>query len=82
MDEVSVVVPNSQLAAAAFRNYSQPNEYWRDEFEIVLPYDLTYRQAERILLSAVAQVPATASIPREPDLLIGNYTDRGTEWRV
>lgn len=42
MDVVLVVVPNSQLAAAAFRNYSQPNEYWRDEFEIVLPYDVTY----------------------------------------
>ena len=54
MDEVSVMVPNSQLATAAFRNYSQPNEYWRDDFEIVLPYDVTYRQAERILLSAVA----------------------------
>ena len=43
MDVVLVVVPNSQLAAAAFRNYSQPNECWRDEFEIVLPYDVTYR---------------------------------------
>jgi len=81
MDEVSVVVPNSQLAAG-YRNYSQSNEYWWDEFEIVLPYDVTYRQAERILLSAVEQVPASASIPPEPDLLIGNYTDRGTEWRV
>lgn len=48
----------------------------------MLPYDVTYRQAERILLSAVEQVPASASIPREPDLLIGNYIDRGTEWRV
>tara|TARA_B100000676_G_scaffold263760_1_gene275700 strand:- start:24 stop:692 length:669 start_codon:yes stop_codon:yes gene_type:complete len=37
MDEVSVVVPNSQLATAAFRNYSTPQEYWRDEFDIVLP---------------------------------------------
>jgi len=82
MDEVSVVVPNSQLATAAFRNYSQPNEYWRDDFEIVLPYDVTYRQAERILLSAVAQVPASANIPRQPVLLIGDYTERGTEWRV
>tara|TARA_E500000331_G_scaffold279680_1_gene272789 strand:+ start:106 stop:252 length:147 start_codon:yes stop_codon:yes gene_type:complete len=48
------VVPNSQLATAAFSNCSQPNEFWRDNFEIVLPYDVTYRQAERILLSAVA----------------------------
>ncbi|MGB0553693.1 MAG: mechanosensitive ion channel domain-containing protein [Alphaproteobacteria bacterium] len=75
MDEVSVVVPNSQLAAAVFRNYSQPNEYWWDEFEIVLPYEVTYRQAERILLSAVEQVLASASIPREPDLLIGIATE-------
>ena len=43
MDEVSVVVANSQLAAAAFSNYRQPNEYWRDEFEIVLPCDVPYR---------------------------------------
>jgi len=60
------VVPNSQLATAAFSNCSQPNEFWRDDFEIVLPYDVTYRQAERILLSAVAQVPASANAPRQP----------------
>jgi len=30
----------------------------------------------------VAQVPVSASIPRQPDTLIGNYTDGGTEWRV
>lgn len=43
---------------------------------------MTYRQAERILLSAVAQVPDSANIPRQPDILIGDYLERGTEWRV
>ncbi|MEC9182707.1 MAG: mechanosensitive ion channel family protein, partial [Pseudomonadota bacterium] len=81
-DEISVVVPNSQLATAAFRNYSTPQEYWRDKFDIVLPYDVTYRQAERILLSAVAQVPDSANIPRKPDVLIGDYLERGTTWRL
>ena len=74
-DEISVVVPNSQLATAAFRNYSTA-KYWRDKFDIVLPYDITYRQAERILLSAVAQVPDSANIPRKPDVLIGDYLER------
>ena len=32
-----------ERSTAAFRNYSQLNKYWRDEFEIVLPYDVTYR---------------------------------------
>ena len=81
-DEISVVVPNSQLATAAFRNYSTPQKYWRDKFDIVLPYDVTYRQAERILLSAVAQVPDSANIPRKPDVLIGDYLERGTTWRL
>lgn len=82
LEEVSIVVPNSQLATNAFRNFSRPDEYWRDEFEIVLPYDVTYRQAERILLSAVAQVPESANVPRKPDVLISDYTERGTEWRL
>ena len=81
-DEISVVVPNSQLATAAFRNYSTPQKYWRDKFDIVLPYDVTYRQAERILLSAVAQVPNSANVPRKPDVLIGDYLERGTTWRL
>lgn len=82
LEDVSIIVPNSQLATNAFRNFSQPNHFWRDEFEIVLPYDVTYRQAERILLSAVAQVPESANVPRQPDVLIAEYTERGTNWRV
>ena len=82
LEDISVVVPNSQLATNAFRNFSRPSEFWRDTFDIVMPYDVTYRQAERILLSAVAQVPESANIPRQPDVLIEDYTERGTRWRL
>ncbi|MBG03502.1 MAG: hypothetical protein CMM59_05445 [Rhodospirillaceae bacterium] len=34
------------------------------------------------MLSAVAQVPDSANIPRQPDVLIGDYLERGTTWRL
>lgn len=52
-EEISVVIPNSELAISTFKNFSKPERAWRDEFEILLHQTVTTHQAERILLSAI-----------------------------
>tara|TARA_B100000965_G_scaffold213715_1_gene178580 strand:+ start:199 stop:1716 length:1518 start_codon:yes stop_codon:yes gene_type:complete len=81
-EEISVVIPNSQLATLPFRNYSKPDGFWRDKFDIVLDYEVTAYQAERLLLSAVNQIPEIAAIPREPEVRIIDYTERGIKWEI
>ena len=81
-DEVTVVVPNNFLASTPFRNYHSPDSHWRDQFQIVLGYEVTAHQAERILLSAVSQIAESINLPREPEARIIEYTDHGIKWEV
>lgn len=81
-DDVSVVIPNSRLATLPFKNFSQPERCFRDRFDIVLDYDVTAYQAERLLLSAVNQIPEIAAINREATVRILEYMDRGVRWEV
>jgi small-conductance mechanosensitive channel/CRP-like cAMP-binding protein len=79
-EEVIKVVPNSFLATNLFTNYNSPESFFRDSFEIVLGYEVVPRQAERILLSAVSQVPESTRISRKPEVRIAEYTARGIRW--
>ena len=80
--ETAVVVPNTFLATRPFTNFNWPEDYFRNSFEIVLEYDVTSHQAERILLAAVNQATGDLNIPRKPDLRIREYTPRGIKWEV
>ncbi len=80
--ETAVVVPNTFLATRPFTNYNWPENFFRNSFEIVLDYDVTAHQAERILLAAVNQATGDIGIPRKPDLRIREYTPRGARWEV
>ena len=80
--ELTKVVPNSYLATHPFTNYHAPDEYFCDKLEIVLDYDVTAHQAERILLSAVSQILESTRIPRKPDVRIVEYTERGPKWQL
>lgn len=80
--ETAVVIPNTFLATRPFTNYNWPDDYFRHSFEIVLEYDVTAHQAERILLAAVNQATGDLNIPRKPDLRIREYTPRGIRWEV
>ncbi len=81
-EEVTVVIPNSELAISTFKNFSMPERYWRDEFDILLNHDVTAHQAERVLLSAINQVPELARIPKPPEVRINRYTENGVIWAV
>jgi small-conductance mechanosensitive channel len=81
-EEITIVIPNNYLAAHPFKNYSRPARFWRDKFQIVLGYEVTAHQAERILLSAVSQIPESTNIPRQPEVRIAEYTPRGPNWEL
>ena len=81
-EELTVIIPNSYLASTPFTNFHAPQKFWRDKFRITLDYDVTAHQAERLLLSAVTQVPECANIPREAEVRIHEYTERGTVWEL
>ena len=81
-DEVTIIVPNGNIAAETFRNYSRPDNWFRDELLIPLPFDVTTHQGQRILLSAVTQIPELAAHHRKPSVSIAEYDDRGVIWRL
>lgn len=80
--DISIVVPNSELAISTFKNYSKPERSWRDEFEILLDQSVTSHQAERILLSAVRQIPRIVALNKTPEVRITEYTENGVVWQL
>lgn len=81
-DEITIVIPNSQLANQSVKVYSRPEFFFRDEIEITLPYNVTTRQGQRILLGAANQVEEIAALPRKSIVSIASYTERGILWRL
>ena len=81
-EDIVIVVPNSHLATVPFRNYHAPHAYWRDAFQIILPHEVTAYQAERVLLSAVSQVPESANLPRKPEVRVAEYNENGIRWEL
>ncbi len=81
-EEITVVIPNSELAISTFKNFSKPERAWRDEFDILLHQSVSTHQAERILLSAVNQVPEIVAVGKPPEIRIDKYTENGIVWQV
>lgn len=81
-EEISVVIPNSELALSTFKNYSKPGLAWRDEFDILMDQAVTAHQAERILISAVRQVPEIVAVHKPTEVRISKYTENGIVWQV
>ena len=52
--QVVVVFSTSTLATTPFQNFSRPQQYFRDHFNITLDSSITVYQAERIFLSAIS----------------------------
>lgn len=81
-DDVTIIVPNGNIAAETFRNYSRPDNWFRDEIKVPLPFEVTTHQGSRILLSAVTQIPELAAFHKKPSVSIDTYDDRGVVWRL
>jgi small-conductance mechanosensitive channel len=81
-DEIVFIVPNSELLSHQVKVYSRPEQFFRDEIQVTLPYGVTTQQGERILLGAANQVEEIAAIPRKSIVSIVDYTDRGVLWQL
>jgi small-conductance mechanosensitive channel/CRP-like cAMP-binding protein len=81
-DEVTFIVPNGQILSQHIKVYSRPEQFFRDEIHITLPYSVSTPQGERILLGAANQVEEIATIPRKSIVSIADYTDRGILWHL
>jgi small-conductance mechanosensitive channel/CRP-like cAMP-binding protein len=79
---VTIVVPNGNIAGETFRNFSVPDNWFRDEIRIPLPFSVTIQQGRRVLLSAVSQIPELAAYKKQPKVSIAEYTDRAIVWRL
>jgi len=81
-DDVTIIVPNGNIAAETFRNYSRPDNWFRDELKVPLPFEVTTHQGQRLLLSAVTQIAELAAFHKKPSVSIDGYDDRGVVWRL
>lgn len=79
-DNYLVCIPNSKLASASFRNYSKPTRYFRESVSVILDYDITAYQAERLLLSAANKVKEVAEAPGKPSVRIADIEGDGVRW--
>jgi small-conductance mechanosensitive channel len=81
-DNLRVVVPNTQLAAEHIVNYDQPERCWRKAMHVVLGYEVTPAQVQRILDATVRQVAESVAVGRPAEARINGYTERGVEWEL
>jgi small-conductance mechanosensitive channel/CRP-like cAMP-binding protein len=81
-EEISIVLPNNLLANSSFRNYSRPTTIWRTSFQVTLDYSVTAYEVERVMLSAVRQVPETATIDKTPKIRIIEFDLHGILWEI
>jgi small-conductance mechanosensitive channel/CRP-like cAMP-binding protein len=81
-ENIAIIVPNSFLATHPFKNYHKPETYFRDKFEIILGYDVTAHQAERIMMAAIREIPEIMAVPRNSAIRIKSFTERGISWEV
>jgi len=79
-DNYLVCIPNSKLASASFKNYSKPTRYFRESVSVILDYDITAYQAERLLLSAANKVKEVAEAPKKPTVRIADIEGDGVRW--
>jgi len=79
---LNVFVPNSIIATTRLTNFDQPEPMWRNTLRITLGYDVPVSQAERVLLSVVARVPESASLPATPEARVVEYEEYGVVWEL
>lgn len=81
-DNLLISIPNSHLSSNILQNYNRPDPLFRETINIVLPHELTEKEASRLLLSAALQNHRIRSAARQPDVKIDELTERGTKWML
>lgn len=81
LEEVELVVPNSKLADAALRNFSQPSPRVRRSASVWAPYEISPHRVTQLLTAAVRSVPGVLEEP-PADVITKDFTERGVEYWV
>lgn len=72
LDHVEVVVPNGALARGTIKNFTKPTLVTRRSLEIVAPHQIAPEQVERVLLSALEDVPGALRSP-SPSVVLSKF---------
>ncbi len=78
LDDVYVIIPNSQLAQASIRNFTQPDPWSRRSLFVVTPYDVPPQRVQAIILEAIRGSFGVLEHPT-PSVVTNAFTDRGVE---
>ena len=81
LSDVTVVVPNSNLASRQFINFSSPEPHYRDSLKLVLNYTTEPKRVENILLAAVLSTEGL-SAAKTPSVVIREFNERGVVYDI
>jgi small-conductance mechanosensitive channel len=76
-----VVVPNSELAKASFRNFNRPTLTHVENFEIGFSYDDPPNKVKKVLLETALATPGVLHDP-PPWIAIYSYADFSVNYRI
>jgi small-conductance mechanosensitive channel/CRP-like cAMP-binding protein len=80
LDNISVIMPNSEIAAKRVLNYNQPGAPFRTEVPVTLEYAVPHDQAKRALLAAIRATEGVLETPA-PDVVVRAFGNDGVEYR-
>ncbi|MGE3808187.1 MAG: cyclic nucleotide-binding domain-containing protein [Gemmataceae bacterium] len=81
LDAVIVNIPNSVLAQAPIRNFTQPNGYSRRSIYVTAPYTVPTQRVHQLILEAIADSWGVLAQPA-PSVITHAFTERGVEYWV
>lgn len=80
IDDTSIAIPNSKIGGETLTNFNRPHVSFYRGLSFTLPYSVTAHRAERLLRSAIEEVPESANLPIKPAVSIKGLSPDGVEW--
>ena len=81
-DNLMIVVPNAELAAAQIINYDLPTPAWRQRLPLSLPVDTDPARVHRLLAAVVQEVDECATLPHAPEARIESIGAAVAHWEL
>jgi len=81
-DNLTIVVPNAELAAAQIINYDLPTPAWRQRLRMALPVGTDPARVHRLLDAVVQEVPECAALPHAPEARIESIGASVAHWEL
>lgn len=81
-DNLMIVVPNAELAAAQIINFDLPTPAWRQRLRLALPVETDPARVHRLLDAVVREVPECAALPHAPEARIESIGASVAHWEL